>query len=125
LVCNHQGQHNYHQPPDQVICSYLNKVFGWGPPDPQSQAHIDQTLAVVADGVGDGRLAFHPVNFYASHKTQASSGWYAWCGARAVGISVPEGTSATCLWVEDMPAATQHAMNNHMHCKCMSNVGGT
>jgi hypothetical protein len=57
-----------------VICSYLNKVFGWGPPDVHSQAHIEQILAVVADGVGDGRLAFHPVNFYASHKTQASSG---------------------------------------------------
>jgi glutathione S-transferase len=64
--------------PNQVICSYLNKVFGWGPPDAQSQSHIDQTLAVVADGVGDGRLAFHPVNFYTSHKTQASIlAWWA------------------------------------------------
>jgi glutathione S-transferase len=55
-----------------VICSYLNKVFGWGPPDIRSQTHIDQILAVVVDAVAEGRLAFHPVDFYATHKIQAS-----------------------------------------------------
>lgn len=50
--------------------NYLNKVFGWGPHDLESQAHIEQILAVVADAVADGRLAFHPKDFYASHKTQ-------------------------------------------------------
>ncbi|KAF8071007.1 Beta-carotene ketolase [Scenedesmus sp. PABB004] len=53
-----------------VICSYLNRHFGWGPPTPEAQAHIDQLLAIVADAVGEGRLAFHPVDHNASHKTQ-------------------------------------------------------
>jgi hypothetical protein len=31
---------------------------------------VSQTLAVVTDAVAEGRLAFHPKDFYASHKTQ-------------------------------------------------------
>jgi hypothetical protein len=31
---------------------------------------VDQILAVVTDGVADGRLAFHPKDFYKTHKIQ-------------------------------------------------------
>lgn len=50
--------------------NYLNKLFEWDPQDPESQAHMEQILAVVTDAVAEGRLAFHPKDFYASHKTQ-------------------------------------------------------
>jgi glutathione S-transferase len=53
--------------------SYLNTKFGWGPADAESRAHIDQILAVVTDGVAEGRLAFHPKDFYASHQTQVGA----------------------------------------------------
>lgn len=33
-------------------------------------AHVDQTLAVVTDAVAEGRLAFHPKDFYKTHKMQ-------------------------------------------------------
>lgn len=50
--------------------NYLNTKFGWGPADAESRAHIEQILAVVTDAVAEGRLAFHPKDFYASHKIQ-------------------------------------------------------
>lgn len=53
--------------------NYLNKEFGWGPQDLESQAHIEQTLAVVTDAVAEGRLAFHPKDFYKTHKMQVGS----------------------------------------------------
>uniref|UniRef100_A0A383VC28 Glutathione transferase n=1 Tax=Tetradesmus obliquus TaxID=3088 RepID=A0A383VC28_TETOB len=53
-----------------VIMNYLNTKFGWGPADAESRAHIEQILAVVTDAVAEGRLAFHPKDFYASHKIQ-------------------------------------------------------
>lgn len=31
---------------------------------------MDQVLAVVTDAVAEGRLAFHPKDFYKSHKIQ-------------------------------------------------------
>jgi hypothetical protein len=31
---------------------------------------VDQILAVVTDAVADGRLAFHPKDFYKTHKIQ-------------------------------------------------------
>jgi len=36
----------------------------------EDRAHVDQVLAVVTDAVADGRLAFHPKDFYKSHKVQ-------------------------------------------------------
>jgi len=59
LVCN-----------TPVIMSYLNRQLGWSPGTLEGDAHVDQIVAVVADAVADGRLAFHPKDFYASHKTQ-------------------------------------------------------
>jgi hypothetical protein len=53
--------------------NYLNTKFGWGPADAESRAHIEQILAVVTDAVAEGRLAFHPKDFYASHKLQVGS----------------------------------------------------
>lgn len=63
----------------QVIMNYLNKKFGWGPQDDESQAHIEQILAVVVDAVADGRLAFHPKDFYATHKIQVGAAAYEGC----------------------------------------------
>jgi hypothetical protein len=56
-----------------VVCSYLNSVFGWDAALARDQAaRVDQILSVIlSDAVAEGRLAFHPRNFYASHKTQA------------------------------------------------------
>jgi hypothetical protein len=71
----------------QVIMSYLNTQFGWGPADAESRAHIDQILAVVTDAVAEGRLAFHPKDFYASHKTQV-------CAAAAAVVFVPAAAAA-------------------------------
>ncbi|PNW87542.1 hypothetical protein CHLRE_02g142200v5 [Chlamydomonas reinhardtii] len=53
-----------------VLMAYLGRQFGLMPTDPEEAAHVEQLLAVVTDGVGEGRLAFHPKDFYASHKTQ-------------------------------------------------------
>jgi hypothetical protein len=36
----------------------------------EDRAHVDQILAVVTDAVAEGRLAFHPKDFYKSHKIQ-------------------------------------------------------
>jgi glutathione S-transferase len=75
----------------QVIMSYLNTTFGWGPADAESRAHIDQILAVVTDGVAEGRLAFHPKDFYASHKTQV-------CTAAAAAAAAAAAT-CTAVWI--------------------------
>ncbi|KXZ42755.1 hypothetical protein GPECTOR_120g422 [Gonium pectorale] len=53
-----------------VVQAYLGREFGLMPADPRAAAHVEQVLAVVTDGVAEGRLAFHPKDFYASHKTQ-------------------------------------------------------
>lgn len=36
----------------------------------EDRAHVEQCLAVVTDAVAEGRLAFHPVDFYKTHKDQ-------------------------------------------------------
>jgi hypothetical protein len=56
--------------------NYLNTKLGWGPADAESRAHIEQILAVVTDAVAEGRLAFHPKDFYASHKIQVRAVTY-------------------------------------------------
>jgi hypothetical protein len=58
-----------------AVCSYLNWLFGWDAGLSREQAaKVDQILSVVlSDAVGEGRLAFHPRNFYASHKTQVGA----------------------------------------------------
>jgi hypothetical protein len=38
----------------------------------EDRAHVRQCLAVVTDGVAEGRLAFHPKDFYKSHKQQVA-----------------------------------------------------
>jgi glutathione S-transferase len=55
-----------------AILSYLNKALGWADGlTLEQQATVDAALAVVlGDAVGEGRLAFHPVAFYKSHKVQ-------------------------------------------------------
>lgn len=40
--------------------AYLGRQFGLMPADPRDAAHVEQLLAVVTDGVAEGRLAFHP-----------------------------------------------------------------
>jgi len=61
---------------DYVVCNtpaiqaYLGKKFGLYPQDAEQGGHVDQLLAIVTDAVAEGRLAFHPKDFYASHKTQ-------------------------------------------------------
>ncbi|KAG2423229.1 hypothetical protein HXX76_015486 [Chlamydomonas incerta] len=55
-----------------VVMAYLGRQFGLMPADPEAAAHVEQLLAVVTDGVGEGRLAFHPKDHYASHKTQVA-----------------------------------------------------
>ncbi len=40
--------------------AYLGRQFGLMPADPRAAAHVEQLLAVVTDGVAEGRLAFHP-----------------------------------------------------------------
>ncbi|PNG99765.1 Glutathione S-transferase P [Tetrabaena socialis] len=53
-----------------VIMAYLGRRFGLMPSDPEAAAHVEQVLGVVTDAVAEGRLAFHPKDFFASHKTQ-------------------------------------------------------
>eukprot|EP00803_Ostreobium_quekettii_P004045 evm.model.scf_373.2 EVM.evm.TU.scf_373.2 scf_373:16611-19768(+) len=53
-----------------AIMSYLGKAFGMGPATKEGEAHVDQILAIVTDAISEGRLAYHPKDFYASHKTQ-------------------------------------------------------
>ncbi|GFR48365.1 hypothetical protein Agub_g10255, partial [Astrephomene gubernaculifera] len=55
-----------------VIMAYLGREFGLMPSDPRDAAHVEQLLQVVTDGVAEGRLAFHPKDFYASHKQQVA-----------------------------------------------------
>ncbi|KAF5829064.1 hypothetical protein DUNSADRAFT_16621 [Dunaliella salina] len=52
-----------------AIMLYLGKVFGLCPSKLEDEAHVNQVLnVVVSDAVSEGRLAFHPVDFYATHK---------------------------------------------------------
>ncbi|EFJ44478.1 hypothetical protein VOLCADRAFT_95137 [Volvox carteri f. nagariensis] len=53
-----------------VVMAYLGRQFGLMPDGLEDAAHVEQVLAVVTDAVAEGRLAFHPKDFYASHKTQ-------------------------------------------------------
>ncbi|KAI8469871.1 MAG: hypothetical protein J3K34DRAFT_269062 [Monoraphidium minutum] len=58
-----------------AVCSFLNDELGWGAGLSREQrASVDQVLGVIlSDAVGEGRLAFHPKDFYASHRTQVDA----------------------------------------------------
>lgn len=58
-----------------AILSYLNGELGWSEGlSREDVARVDQILSVIlSDAVAEGRLAFHPVNFYDSHKTQVDA----------------------------------------------------
>lgn len=43
-----------------AISAYLGRKFGLMPPGEEAQGHVEQILAIVTDGVSEGRLAFHP-----------------------------------------------------------------
>ncbi|KAG2483047.1 hypothetical protein HYH03_018076 [Edaphochlamys debaryana] len=53
-----------------VLMAYLGRKFGLMPQGEEEAAHVEQILGVVTDAVAEGRLAFHPKDFYASHKIQ-------------------------------------------------------
>ncbi|GLI60934.1 hypothetical protein VaNZ11_003170, partial [Volvox africanus] len=53
-----------------VIMAYLGRQFGMMPGSLEDTTHVEQVLAVVTDAVAEGRLAFHPKDFYATHKIQ-------------------------------------------------------
>lgn len=83
-----------------VICSFLGKEFGWSEGlSAEERATIDQILSVVlSDAVGEGRLAFHPRNFYASHKTQVGKG---------LCLALPVASSAGCVgWIAGVLGVT-------------------
>jgi len=54
-----------------VVVIYLGRKFGLMPTTGEDDvAHCESIVTIVADAVGEGRLAFHPLNHYASHKGQ-------------------------------------------------------
>jgi len=57
-----------------TIMNYLGNRFGWHAHlSGEQKAQVESIIGiVVGDGVGEGRLAFHPKNFYASHREQVA-----------------------------------------------------
>ncbi|GAX83827.1 hypothetical protein CEUSTIGMA_g11251.t1 [Chlamydomonas eustigma] len=61
---------------DFVLCNtpaiqaYLGKRFGLMPENMEGAAHVESLLNIVTDAVAEGRLAYHPKDYYSSHKGQ-------------------------------------------------------
>ncbi|KAG1670381.1 hypothetical protein FOA52_000141 [Chlamydomonas sp. UWO 241] len=54
-----------------AVACYLGRKFQLVPTTGEEDCvHCESILAIVADAVGEGRLAFHPTNHYATHKGQ-------------------------------------------------------
>lgn len=51
--------------PEQRVCHQHTCLL-----PAEERAHVDQILAIVVDAVAEGRLAFHPKDFYKTHKMQ-------------------------------------------------------